>query len=175
MLKYYAIGIVLLIVGLLGFAASKPDTFRIARSAEIKAAPDKLFPLVNDFHSWKSWSPYEGRDPALKRSYSGNDSGKGAVYEWSGNDQVGAGRMEIVDSNPPNKIDIKLDFLKPFEGHNHAEFSFEPKGDATTVTWAMTGPSQFMSKLMSVFFNMDKMLGKDFEVGLQNMKQLAEH
>src|SRR5438270_414970 len=116
--------VVVLVVGIaavLGFAAIKPDKFRIQRAANIKAPLEKIFPLINDFHNWASWSPWEKLDPALKRTYSGADSGQGAVYEWEGNKKVGQGRMEIMESSPSSKITIKLDFLKPFEAHNTAE------------------------------------------------------
>jgi hypothetical protein len=110
----------------------------------------------------------------MKETFSGAASGKGSVYEWSGNNKVGQGRMEIIDTSVPNRVAIKLDFLKPFEGHNTAEFTMNPKGDSTEVTWAMYGPQPFMSKLMCIFINMDKMLGADFEKGLSNLKAIAE-
>jgi hypothetical protein len=162
------------VLGLLGLAASKPDTFRIQRSASISAAPEKVFPFINDFHSWGSWSPWEKLDPALKRTHSGAANGLGAVYEWEGNKQVGKGRMEIVQSSPAARIEIKLDFLKPFEAHNTAEFTFAGQGGGTNVTWAMYGRQPFMFKVMGLFMSMDKMIGKDFEAGLANLKNLAE-
>jgi len=177
MLKTIAIVVVVLVGALLAFAATKPDTFRVQRAASIKAPPDKIFPLINDLHSWGAWSPWEKLDPAMKRTHSGAASGKGAVYEWEGNGEVGAGRMEIVAASPPSAVRIKLDFLKPFEAHNFAEFTLEPKGDATNVTWAMYGPNTYVSKLMSVFFSMDSMdsmVGKYFESGLANLKAATE-
>jgi uncharacterized protein YndB with AHSA1/START domain len=167
-----AIAIVLIL------AATKPDTFRVQRATKVEAPPEKIFPLINDFHQWGTWSPYENKDPAMKRSYSGAASGKGAVYAWDGNKSVGSGRMEILDTSAPSKIVIKLDFFTPFEGHNTAEFTMLPQGDATNVTtnvtWLMHGPSPFMGKIMHVFINMDRMVGKDFEIGLANLKKLAE-
>src|SRR5438477_8882693 len=127
----------LAIVVLLVIAATKPDAFRIQRSAIINSAPDKVFPLINDFHNWTAWSPWEKLDPALKRAYSGAASGKGAVYEWQGNKKVGQGRMEIIESFSPSKIAIKLDFFKPFEAHNTAEFTLQPQANSTGVTWVM--------------------------------------
>ena len=177
MLKIIAIIAVVLLVGvaaILIYAATKPDDFRVARSLAIKAPADKIFPLINDLHGWNAWSPYEKRDPAMKRTFSGAERGKGAVYEWDGNNNVGKGRMEITDTSPPNKIVIKLDFIKPFEGHNVAEFTMAPQGDATTVTWAMYGPSRYITKLIGTLMNMDKMIGTDFEAGLTNLKALAE-
>jgi hypothetical protein len=155
-------------------AATKPDVFRVQRATTVKAPPETIFPLINDFHQWGSWSPYETRDPAMKRSYSGPASGKGAVYGWDGNKNVGSGRMEILDASVPSKILIKLDFFKPFEGHNTAEFTMLPQGGATNLVWAMYGPTPFIGKIMHVFINMDKMVGKDFEVGLANLKRLTE-
>jgi hypothetical protein len=163
-----AIAIVLIL------AATKPDTLRVQRAITVKASPDKIFPLINDFHQWVSWSPYEHKDPAMKRSFSGAESGKGAVYGWEGDKNVGSGRMEILETSVPTKIVIKLDFFKPFEAHNAAEFTMLPQGDATNITWLMRGPAPFMSRVMQVFMNLDNMIGKDFEVGLANLKRLTE-
>ena len=177
MLEIVAIIAVILAIAIavvLIFAATKPNTLRVQRSASVKAPAEKIFPLINDFHQWVSWSPYEPRDPALKRTYSGAESGKGAVYAWDGNKNVGSGRMEILEASSPSKILIKLDFFKPFEGHNTAEFTMLPQGDATLLTWTMHGPAVFMSKVMQVFMNLDHMIGKDFEVGLANLKKLTE-
>jgi hypothetical protein len=160
--------------GVLFFAVSRPDRFRIQRSATIKAPPQKIFPMINDFDAWPVWSPWERLDPELKRMRSGAASGVGSVYAWEGNKKVGTGRMEILESSPPSYVAIKLDFLKPFEAHNIAEFTLEPAVDATNVTWAMHGPSPFMAKLFAVFMDMDKMIGRDFEKGLANMKAAAE-
>src|SRR3982074_2592402 len=173
-----AIVIAIAIAIVLILAATKPDTFSVQRATTVKAPPEKIFSLINDFHQWGSWSPYANKDPAMKRSYSGAKSGKGAVYAWDGNKNVGSGRMEILDTSVPAKIVIKLDFFKPFEGHNTAEFTMLPQGDATNVTtnvtWIMHGPASLMSKVMQVFMNLDKMIGKDFEAGLANLKGLTE-
>ena len=174
MLKTIAIVIVVLIGGVLAYAATRPDELRVERTLLIKAPPDKVFPYVNDLKAWAAWSPYEKKDPAMARTFGSVTVGKGAVYEWNGNSNVGQGRMEIAESTPSSKIAIKLDFIKPFEGHNVATFSFEPKGEATQVSWTMTGPSAYITKLMGVFFNMDKMIGDDFAAGLANLKAQAE-
>ncbi|MGQ0810689.1 MAG: SRPBCC family protein [Nitrospiraceae bacterium] len=174
MFKIIAIVVVVLIAALLIYAATKPDTFRVQRATTIKAPPEKIFPLINDFHSWGAWSPYEKLDPAMKRTYSGAAHGKGAVYEWESNGKAGKGRMEIAEASPPSKVTINLDFMKPFEAHNTAEFTLEPKGDSTNVTWAMYGPSPYMAKVIHIFFSMDSMVGKDFETGLANLKTVAE-
>jgi len=169
-----AVVLAIAIAAVLILAASKPATFSVERAIRIKAPPEGIFALINDFHQWIFWSPYENKDPAMKRSYSGPESGKGAVYGWEGNSNVGSGRMEILDASVPSKILIKLDFFKPFEGHNIAEFTMLPQGDATHLNWVMRGPAPFMSKLMQVFVNLDRMIGKDFEVGLANLKKLTE-
>jgi hypothetical protein len=168
----FAVGITAVLV--LVLALTKPDTFRVERALAVKAPADAVYPLVADFHRWTSWSPYEGRDPAMKRTFGGPEQGRGATYAWDGNNNVGAGRMEILEAGTPSKLRIKLDFERPFEGHNTAEFTFVPQGDATLVTWAMYGPAPFLSKLMQVFINMDTMIGKDFETGLANLKRLTE-
>jgi carbon monoxide dehydrogenase subunit G len=174
MLKNIVIVIVVLIAGVLIYAATRPDTFRVERSTTISAPADRIFELINDFHRWTAWSPWETIDPALKRTYGGNESGLGSTYEWLGNNQVGQGRMEISESTPPTKIVIKLDFIKPFEAHNIAEFTLVPNGNETKVNWAMHGPSPYVAKVMGVFVSMDRMVGKDFEKGLANLKAAAE-
>ena len=174
MLKIILIAVVVLIVGVLGFAATKPDTFSVQRSTSIKAPPKKIFAVINDFHRWPDWSPWEKLDPTMKRTQSGAASGKGAIYEWDGNSKAGAGRMEIIESTPASKLGIQLDFIKPFEGHNIAEFSLAPEADATRVNWVMHGPTPFVSKVMQVFVSMDTLIGKDFEEGLANLKALTE-
>jgi uncharacterized protein YndB with AHSA1/START domain len=169
-----AVVLALAIAVVLIFAAIKPSSFSVRRDITVRAPAEKIFPLINDFHQWVAWSPYEHKDPAMKRTYSGTESGKGAVYGWEGNNNVGSGRMEILESAAPSKVVIKLDFFKPFEGHNTAEFTMMPQGDATHLTWLMRGPAPFMNKLMQVFMNLDKMIGKDFEAGLANLKKLTE-
>lgn len=155
-------------------ALMQPDSFKVQRTIAIKAPPEKIFPLVDDFAQWKLWSPWENKDPAMKRTLSSATSGKGATYAWEGNKDVGQGKMEIVESVPPSKVGIKLDFMVPFEAHNQSIFTFLPKGTGTEVTWTMQGPMPFVSKLFSVFASMDAMVGKDFETGLANMKAAAE-
>lgn len=166
--------IVVALVIILMMAASKPDVFRVERTATIKADPGKVFSCINDFHNWAAWSPFEKLDPNMQKTFTGAASGKGAVYEWKGNNKAGEGRMEILDTSVPHKIVIKLDFLKPFEGHNTSEFTMSPRGNTTEVSWAVYGPSPFMMKIMHVFMDMDKMMGKDFEAGLANLKTVAE-
>jgi uncharacterized protein YndB with AHSA1/START domain len=133
MLSTILIIVAVVVVAILGFAATKPDHFRVQRATSIKAPPERIFPLINDYHRWSAWSPYEKKDPAMKRNFSGSAAGKGAVYEWDGDKNVGKGRMEITDSTPSSRIAIKLDFEKPFEAHNVAEFTLQPNGDSTKV------------------------------------------
>ena len=176
MLKTLAIiGVVVIvaIAGILLYAATKPDSFRVQRVVLINAPSDKVFPLINDIKAWTAWSPYEKKDPAMKRTYGAVTAGKGATYAWEGNKEVGQGSMEIVESGP-RKILLKLDFLKPFEAHNIGEFVLEPKGDSTSVTWATYGPSPYMSKVIGTFMNIDDLIGRDFEKGLADLKAAAE-
>lgn len=174
MLKVIVIIVVVIVIGISVYASTKPDTFSIVRKLKINASPEKIFAEVNDFNRWKFWSPWEKKDPAMQRTYSGTAAGVGTVYEWSGDKNVGQGRMEVLESSAPQKIIIKLDFFKPFEAHNIAEFTFTQDGRGTLVTWEMHGPQPFISKLMCVFMDMDKMVGPDFEAGLANLKKLTE-
>jgi len=174
MLNAVLIVVGIILAGILVFAATKPGAFRVERARSIQAPPERIFDLINDFHRWGSWSPWEKLDPMMKRTFAGAESGKGAVYEWAGNSKAGQGRMEITNSVPGSKITIKLDFLKPFEAHNTAEFTLVPQGSATNITWATLGPQVYMAKVMSVFVSMDRLIGRDFEAGLSNMKAIAE-
>ena len=163
----------ILLAALLVFAATRPDQFRAERSIAIDAPTAKIYPFIADFHNWRAWSPWENMDAELKRSYSGAPAGEGAVYEWAGR-KAGAGRMEIKHASPDWHLFIQLDFIKPFEGHNTAEFTLTPPANMTNLTWAMYGPATFIGKLMSVFVSMDKYLGGQFEQGLRNLKAAAE-
>ncbi|MBX3587039.1 MAG: SRPBCC family protein [Ramlibacter sp.] len=174
MLKTIALVVVLLVAGVLIYAATKPDSFRIERSITIKAPPEKVHALINNFDAWPRWSPWEKKDPAMKRTRSGPASGVGSVYAWDGNKNVGQGRMEITESAVPARVLIKLDFISPFEAHNMADFTLKPQGDGTLVNWAMFGPSPYISRLMTTFFSMEAMVGPDFEAGLADMKRVAE-
>src|SRR5262245_33663194 len=169
------LAVLLLIVGVvLANAATKPDIFRVERTASIKAPPDRIFSLIANFDNWGAWSPYEKKDPAMKRTRSGAPSGKGSIYAWDGDKNVGRGRMEIAEATSPSKITLKLDFEKPFEAHNIVNFTMVPRGDATDVTWAMQGRVPFLAKIVHVFIDVDRMVGRDFEAGLANLKALAE-
>ena len=168
-----AIIIVAAAAAVMAYAATKPDTFRIQRATRIKAPPEKIFPLINDLHAHAAWSPFE-KDPAMRRKHSGAPHGEGAVYEWDGNRQVGAGRIAITDSRPPSHVTMALDMFKPFEAHNLVQFTVQPEGDSTNVTWAMNGRQPLMAKLMSTLIDCDKMVGSQFEEGLAKLKVLAE-
>jgi hypothetical protein len=173
MIKTIAILAVIAVGTLLIFAATRPDTFRVERSASIKAPAEKLHPLINDMRVFNTWNPYNLKDPNIRGEYRGPQAGPGATYLFEGNKDVGKGSISIVETAPA-KVTMKLDMLEPFEGHNVVEFILAPQGDATEVTWAMHGPSPFMAKLVGVFMNMDRMIGRDFEAGLANLKARAE-
>ena len=174
MIKIIVIVLVVAVGAVLVLAAMKPDTFRVQRAASIQAPPEKIFPLINDFGSWAAWSPYEKKDPEMKRPFGAATAGKGAVYEWAGDKNVGKGRMEIAESAAPSKVILKLDFSEPFEAHNIVEFTMTPKGGATEVSWDMHGATPYLAKIVHVFFDMDRMVGRDFEAGLASLKALAE-
>ena len=154
-------------------AAMKPDSFQVRRSIAINAPPERIEPLIADFRAWGAWSPWDKKDPAMKRSFSGAERGVGARYAWEGDKTVGKGSMEIVEA-APTKVALKLDFLAPFEAHNEAVFALQPQGQMTNVVWTMTGPTPFLGKIIHVFMNMDRMVGGDFEAGLAAMKAVAE-
>jgi hypothetical protein len=174
MLKLILFAILLLVIIALILAALKPNRFRIERSVNIKAPPETIFLHLNNFHAWEAWSPWEKVDPTCKRSYSGSESGIGAKYGWSGNKNIGQGCMEIIESTPSSKIVLKIDFIKPFEAHNLVQFTLQPQGDSTTITQAMSGANSFISKLMGMCFNMDKMVGDKYVEGLTALKTIAE-
>lgn len=174
MLKKLLFGIVAILVALCGVIATRPASYTVQRTATLKASPDVAFALVNDFRRWGEWSPWDKLDPNQKRTFEGADMGTGAHYGWSGNDQVGEGRMTIEESKANELVRIKLEFLKPFASTNATSFLFSPAADGVSVTWKMEGHNDFMGKAMSLFVDMDGMLGKDFEAGLANMGKAAE-
>jgi uncharacterized protein YndB with AHSA1/START domain len=174
MLQIIGFGLVVVLVLACAVAATKPNDFRVARTRTMNAPAERIFALINDFRNFGRWSPWEKLDPAMQRTLSGPPSGSGAVYEWSGNGKAGAGRMEITESIPSSRIQMTLDFIKPFKAHNVATYVIEQQGSSTTVTWTMSGPANFISKLMQVFVSMDTLVGKDFDEGLDNIKRLVE-
>lgn len=177
--------VVIAVAVVLILAAMKPDTFQVQRSIAINAPPERIYPLIADFKAWGAWSPWEKKDPAMQRSFSGTERGVGARYAWDGDKNVGRGSMEIVEASAPSRVALKLDFITPFEAHNSVVFSLQPQGRAaapstqaaalsTNVVWTMTGPTPFLGKIVHVFMNMDRMVGADFEAGLVAMKAAAE-
>ncbi len=174
MLKKILIGIVSLIVLLVVVILIQPTRFRIERSATIAASSENIFPHINDLHQWDAWSPWAKLDPSMTTTYEGEPSGKGAIYKWSGNDEVGEGKMTILESQPNQLVRINLEFIRPFPAENLSEFVLTPKGDATDVTWSLSGDRNFMSKAFGLIVDIDKMVGADFEKGLAALKSIAE-
>lgn len=150
------------------------DTYTVERSATMDAPPTRIYRQIADFHNWTNWSPWEDVDPQLRRTYSGAESGRGAVYSWSGNRKAGQGRMEIVEATEPSKVQIDLVFEKPWKARSDTVFTIEPQGTGSRVTWTMTGEKTFMTKVMGLFSSMDKMIGPDFEKGLSRLKATTE-
>ena len=154
--------------------AGQPDEFKVVRSAKISAPPEKIFPHVDDLHEWKAWSPWAKLDPNAKSSFDGAAAGVGAAMSWDGNKKIGAGKMTITESRPGELIRIRLEFIRPFQATNTAEFTFKPCGNQTLLTWSMSGQNNFGGKIFGLFMNCDKMVGSDFEKGLAAMKLVAE-
>lgn len=174
MLRIILLALAIAVVGVLGFAATRADTFRVERQARIAARPEQVFPFINDLKAFNRWNPWLRKEPTSKLTYGPVTEGPGAHYAWEG-DKTGAGSMTQTGSTAPSRVAFQLDFVKPFEGHNTAEFTLAPDGaDGTTVTWTMKGPMPYLSKVMDVLFGMDRMIGPDFEAGLANLKALAE-
>jgi hypothetical protein len=177
MIKIIAIAVAVLLVvgvaGVLAYAATKPDTFRVQRAIAIQAPAEAIFPFINDLRAQSSWSPFE-KDPAMKRTHSGAAQGPGATYEWDGNREVGAGRIAITDATVPTRVLLALDMTRPMAAHNQVEFTLHPQGGTTNVTWTMHGEQPYMAKVMSTFIDCDKMVGGMFEDGLAKLKALVE-
>ena len=171
---YFLLFVVLAVVVLLVVASRKPETFTVTRSTVINAPADRIFGLINDFHQWAAWSPFEKLDPAMTKTFSGPVAGAGAAYAWTGNKKAGAGSMTITGATPSSTVNIAMAFLKPFKSESTVQFRIEPSGAGQNVTWDMSGKNQLISKVMSVFMSMDKLIGKDFAEGLANLKRVAE-
>jgi hypothetical protein len=174
MLIKILIAIAVILIVLVVVVAMQPSEFRVARSATLSAPSPAVFSQVNDFHKWEAWNPWGKIDPAMKQSYEGAPAGVGAIYTWAGNNEVGEGRMTIIESRPSELIRIKMEFFKPFAANSTAEFTFKPEGNQTAVTWSMAGENNFMAKAMHLFMSMDKMIGGQFEKGLAAMKSIVE-
>jgi uncharacterized protein YndB with AHSA1/START domain len=172
-------GLILLVLagavcGLLLMASRKPDTFRVERRARIAATPEVIFPHINDLEIWQAWSPWARKDPNAKNTFGAVRAGKGASMRWEGNKEVGVGTMTITETVPNSALTMCLDFEKPFKATNFAEFSLKPEGASTEVIWSLHGPAPLMTKIMDLLMNMDRMIGRDFEAGLSNLKARVE-
>ena len=168
------LGGLLIIGGILAIAATRPDHFRVQRSATIQAPPDRIYPLINDLRSFNTWNPYEKKDPNVVGAYSGPSSGAGAAYAFTGNKEVGKGTIRITSAKPAESVRMDLVLLEPFPCDNRVEFRLEPQGSATKVTWALEGKAPLLAKVVHLFLDMDAMVGKDFEAGLAGLKKIAE-
>lgn len=174
MWKKLLIGLGVLIVILVIVIATRPDEFRVTRSAEFAAPPEAVFAKVNDLRAWEAWSPWAKIDPAMKQTYDGPSAGVGAVSSWAGNHEVGEGKMTITESKPPERIVMRLDFYKPMAGTSTTEFTFAGQGSRTVMTWTMSGKNNFIAKAMCMVMDMDTMVGGQFEKGLATLKTLVE-
>lgn len=168
------IALVVIVAVLAVVVATRPSEFRVQRTTTISAPAPVVFAQVNDFRKWEAWSPYVKRDPAMKKTFEGTPAGVGAIYTWSGNNEVGEGRTTIIESRPSELIRVKLEFVRPFAATSIAEFTFKPEGERTAVTWSLRGHNNFIAKAMGLVVNMDRMIGGDFETGLAQMKSAAE-
>lgn len=174
MIKKILLGLVVVLGIFAIVVAFQPSAFQVVRTTKISAPPQTVFAEVNDLHKWDAWSPWAKLDPAMKVTHEGAPAGKGAIYSWAGNKEVGEGRMTITESRPPELVRIQLDFIKPFASTSLTEFTFKPEGNQTSVTWTMSGEKNYISKAVCMFMNMDKMVGGDFEKGLAALKAVAE-
>lgn len=164
----------LLVIGVLIIATTRPDVFRLQRSIVIDAVPERIFPLINDLRAHESWNPFDKPDPDTRKTHAGAAQGAGSVYAWDGKGQAGAGRLSILQSDPCSRIGMQLEMLKPFKTSNEVVFTLVPAGRATRLTWSMHGPVPYPAKVMHTLFNMDRMVGKQFEAGLANLKNIVE-
>src|SRR5712671_5764275 len=174
MIKKILLALVVIVVILVVVIALQSSTYHVERTVTINAPAAVVFAQVNDFHKWNAWSPWAKIDPAMKQTFEGAPAGNGAIYTWSGNKEVGEGRMLITESHPSDLVRIKLDFLRPFAATSDTVFTFKPDGNQTIVTWGMTGDKNFIAKAFHLVVNMDKMIGGDFAKGLAQMKSVAE-
>src|SRR5687767_12109132 len=168
------VSVAVIVGGAVALIAMQPSEFRVVRTATMRAPASAVFAQINDFHNWQAWSPWARRDPAMKQTYEGAAAGEGAIYSWVGNREVGTGRMTLVESRPGERIRIALEFFEPFAATSTAEFTFEPEGHDTVVTWSMTGRNNFIAKGIGLAMNMDTMIGSDFDRGLAAMQSVAE-
>lgn len=171
----YALAAIVIVIALVVIAAAlRPSEFRIARSLPMNATPARIFPYINNLHAFQEWNPYKDKDPKARNEFSGPEAGPGAVFHWTGDGNVGEGIMTIVSCAPDSRVNVDLEFLKPFPGHNAVEFSLSPQAVGTVVTWSMAGKYALFPKIVGLFINMDQMIGGDFEHGLSRLKKLVE-
>jgi hypothetical protein len=174
MIKKIFLGLAAIVALILIIAAFQSDDMKVSRSATMAAPPDAVFKVVNDFRQWDAWSPWSKKDPNMKKSLEGPPEGVGAVYHWSGNNEVGEGKTTLVESKPSEKVGMKLEFVRPFAGTSDVQFTFVPEGNGTKTTWAMQGKKPFLGKVMGLFMDCDKMCGDQFNEGLANLKKIVE-
>ncbi|MFI5306323.1 MAG: SRPBCC family protein [Polyangiales bacterium] len=174
MFKKILLVLFLIIGGFSAFVASRPDHYHVERSATMAAPADVVYAQVDDLRAWSAWSPWEKRDPDMKKTYEGPERGVGAVYIWQGNQQVGQGKTTITASTPPNALRMETHFIQPFPSVATSGFDLAPSGDHTKVTWSTDGKVAFMGKFFGLFFNMDSIVGPDFDRGLEGIKNVAE-
>ncbi|HVP67647.1 MAG TPA: SRPBCC family protein [Anaeromyxobacteraceae bacterium] len=174
MVKKILFAVVGVVVLFGAYVATRPSAYRIERSAPVAAPPEVVYAQIADFHRWKDWSPWAHLDPKMRDTLGGAPAGLGAVYEWSGNDKVGEGRMTIVGARPNEEVDIRLEFLKPWSQTSRTEFRLKPEAGGTRVTWAMSGENDFVGKAYGVFVDMDRIVGRDFEKGLASLRTVSE-
>ena len=172
--KKILIGLAVIVGVFVIVVSMQPAEFRVERSITMEAPPAVAFAQVNDFRKWEAWNPWDKVDPAMEKTYEGAPEGKGAVYGWAGNGDVGEGRMTIEESRPGELVRIDMEFYKPMAGNSTAEFTFKPAGEGTQVTWSMFGKNGFIGKAMCLFMDMEDMIGPQFEKGLADMKAAAE-
>jgi hypothetical protein len=168
-----AVVISVAVIIVLVLALGQPDDFQVQRQIAIAAPAAAIYPNLDDFHRWEAWSPWEKIEPGMKKTYSGPASGTGSSYAWEGK-EVGSGNMTVTESKPSEHLQIRLEFTKPFAAVNNTAFDLKPLASDTQVSWVMTGRNNFVSKIMCVFTDMDTMIGKDFEAGLNALKQVSE-
>ena len=174
MLPIILLAVAVVIVAFVILVATRPSQFHVTRRGAIHAPPEVVFPQINNLHNWQAWSPWAKLDPAAKNSYDGPLEGVGSSFAWAGSNKVGEGRMTITESQPYELVRFRLEFLKPFKATNVAEFTIQPEGGQTVVTWSMSGTNNFISKAVGLFMDCDKMCGGFFEKGLADMKAIAE-
>jgi len=174
MIKTILLSIGAVVVAFLIYASTRPGTSHIERTVRIHAAPEAIYPYMSDFRRGELWVPYEKKDPGMKRTFSGADKGKGSIYEFAGNREVGEGRLEIIEAVEPTRVVMTLDMVEPMKAHNIVEYTITPAGDGSDVAWAMSGTCNYVGKVVGIFINVDKMVGDDFEAGLASLKALVE-